>query len=240
MLVNHKVLYLRKKVHHRLISLRNNYLHTSDEDEFDLPNRKNCQSTNVETNNEKQVSSSINPENDIIFIDEHSNKSSYTTDQIPDGVTHSSIEIVPNVDKSISTSVLSFSTNKDLFRSSTSSGCSNKNEYNGSSYKSFDTIVGENLPLKEEINYYKSHWRPKHSRSKPNVSSKYTQTIDNDPMNIEDQKITKICRRLKMSNKQLKECKHDTDITKTCRLITKFLYPDIRVQARMSIKKMSS
>jgi hypothetical protein len=49
----------------------------------------------------------------------------------------------------------------------------------------------------------------------------------------------KIRRRLKLTKKQLKECKHDI-ITKTCRAITKFLYTDIHTRALMTISQMSN
>lgn len=48
-----------------------------------------------------------------------------------------------------------------------------------------------------------------------------------------------ISRVLNLSVRKLKNAKHPTDITKTCRSIIKLLYPDESVRAQMSVSKMS-
>ncbi|CAF1346167.1 unnamed protein product [Adineta ricciae] len=75
--------------------------------------------------------------------------------------------------------------------------------------------------------------------------SKSTQTDDviPKPSLKKDQlkaKKKKIARRLNLSIKQLRECKENNDIRKTCRSITKCLYPDVHIRASMTILKMSN
>ena len=41
-----------------------------------------------------------------------------------------------------------------------------------------------------------------------------------------------------MSENELKSCEHDTDITKTCRQITKYIYPDVHARAKMLVSSM--
>lgn len=41
-----------------------------------------------------------------------------------------------------------------------------------------------------------------------------------------------------MNEKQLRLCEHETDITKTCRQIIKFIYPDPEDRARMLVSNM--
>ncbi|CAF1365867.1 unnamed protein product [Rotaria sordida] len=90
---------------------------------------------------------------------------------------------------------------------------------------------------------------PKPTGSEAQASSKFTQSVDGISTNSiktmekkskRKRKQEKIRCRLKLTKKQLKECKHDTDIRKTCRAITKCLYPDIHIQASMSISRMSN
>jgi hypothetical protein len=41
-----------------------------------------------------------------------------------------------------------------------------------------------------------------------------------------------------MNEDQLRSCKHETDITKTCRLLVKFIYPDPAIRARKLVSTM--
>ena len=51
-------------------------------------------------------------------------------------------------------------------------------------------------------------------------------------------KLENICARLEISENELKSCEHDTDITKTCRQITKYIYPDVHARAKMLVSSM--
>jgi len=84
---------------------------------------------------------------------------------------------------------------------------------------------------------------------KVHVSSKFTQTDDVDPTNSTEttakeleikRKEEDIRGRLKLTERQLKLCKHESEITKTCRAIIKCLLPNSRKQASMSISQMST
>ena len=61
---------------------------------------------------------------------------------------------------------------------------------------------------------------------------------EENPDEEKGDKLENICTQLKMSENELKSCEHDTDITKTCRQITKYIYPDIRARAKMLVSSM--
>ena len=52
------------------------------------------------------------------------------------------------------------------------------------------------------------------------------------------EKLEQICTTLKMTERELKQCEHEIDITKTCRSLIKHIYPDANDQARMLISAM--
>ena len=60
--------------------------------------------------------------------------------------------------------------------------------------------------------------------------------------NVEEDKGDKLestCRTLNMTEKQLISCEHDTVITKICRQIVKFIYPDAEDRAAKLMSKMT-
>ncbi|CAF4062264.1 unnamed protein product [Rotaria sordida] len=189
----------------------------------------------------------------MLCIHENSNECPCPNEDVPSGVTQSSMVILGSHDKSTSMSPLQTLTDEDSSIPSFSLGndksCSKENEYNHSSYISFAEVLKENYQLKKQIQFYKSQWMPKPTSSEAQASSKFTQSVDvistNSIKTMEKKskrkrKQEKIRRRLKLTKKQLKECKHDIDIRRTCRAITKCLYPDIHIQASMSISRMSN
>ena len=52
------------------------------------------------------------------------------------------------------------------------------------------------------------------------------------------EKLENICAVLKMTERQLKSCEHEVDITKTCRSMIKYIYPDANDRAKMLISSM--
>jgi hypothetical protein len=63
-------------------------------------------------------------------------------------------------------------------------------------------------------------------------------SIEENPDEEKGDKLDNICTQLKMSENELKSCEHDTDITKTCRQITKYIYPDVHARAKMLVSSM--
>ena len=57
---------------------------------------------------------------------------------------------------------------------------------------------------------------------------------------VEDkgEKLESICSALNMTEKELKKCQHDVDITKTCRSIVKQIYPNANDRGKMLISTM--
>ncbi|CAF1169823.1 unnamed protein product [Rotaria sordida] len=53
-----------------------------------------------------------------------------------------------------------------------------------------------------------------------------------------EKKIENICEILNLSETELLNCKHSTHITRTCRAVTKSLYPDIDTQAEKCLKSL--
>jgi hypothetical protein len=55
-----------------------------------------------------------------------------------------------------------------------------------------------------------------------------------------EKKIDEIGRVLKLDVVRLKDCKHPSDITKTCRNIVKVLYPNVKTRAKTRLSSMPS
>lgn len=64
-------------------------------------------------------------------------------------------------------------------------------------------------------------------------------TIVDDIEEDKGEKLAFICRTLNMTEKQLLSCEHETDITKTCRQIIKFIYPDPKERAEKLVSTMT-
>jgi hypothetical protein len=64
-------------------------------------------------------------------------------------------------------------------------------------------------------------------------------SADNDDGEDKGEKLIRICHKLKMSEAQLKLCEHNMDITKTCRQIVKYIYPDVNERAQMLVSAMN-
>ncbi|CAF1517317.1 unnamed protein product [Adineta ricciae] len=169
---------------------------------------------------DEENSSITDMSNDVLCLGEYSeNHSDVNKSVVPDGVTESSITIVRSQDKATCTSPLHTSNAVDFSTSSISSR--NRNRLISRDFQNELTFC-----LLE-------------------CCSKSTQTDDviPKPSLKKDQlkaKKKKIARRLNLSIKQLRECKENNDIRKTCRSITKCLYPDVHIRASMTILKMSN
>lgn len=64
-------------------------------------------------------------------------------------------------------------------------------------------------------------------------------TIVDDVEEDNGEKLESICNTLNMTEKQLLSCEHKTDITKTCRQIVKFIYPDTKERAEKLVSTMT-
>ena len=53
-----------------------------------------------------------------------------------------------------------------------------------------------------------------------------------------EEKLESFCHILNMTERELKLCQHEVDITKTCRAIVKRYYPDANDRAKMLISTM--
>ena len=59
-----------------------------------------------------------------------------------------------------------------------------------------------------------------------------------DETEDKEEQIESFCDALDMTEKELKKCEHEVDITKTCRSIVKHLYPDVNDRGKMLISTM--
>lgn len=74
-----------------------------------------------------------------------------------------------------------------------------------------------------------------------NVAAMLSDTSNEaEEQNSRRKKISKICKALRLSNDELEQCRHPTDITKTCRHIVKRLYPSLTERAKLKVSKISS
>ena len=64
-------------------------------------------------------------------------------------------------------------------------------------------------------------------------------TVVDDIEEDKGDKLESICHTLNMTEKQLISCEHNTDITKTCRQIVKFIYPDPKDRAAKLVSTMT-
>ncbi|CAF2107918.1 unnamed protein product [Rotaria magnacalcarata] len=101
----------------------------------------------------------------------------------------------------------------------------------------------ENTQLKKEIDMYKKNWMPKPSGAVATYFIEVGKVLSGATADEYDEEekgnlLEKICGVLDMSEKELKSCEHDTDITKTCRQIIKYIYPDPKLRATMLVSSM--
>ncbi|CAF1543694.1 unnamed protein product [Adineta ricciae] len=238
-----------KKVHNRLIFVRNHY-ETSDEDESStIEVSQSVQSADIE---QEQKLSGINIENEPMPIEIYSDENQGLIGDVAPGTTQSSITILASHDKSTSMSPTQTmpAVEDDSSDSFSSLVCSNKSQCIHSCRALCARTFRENVKLKKDIEYYKLHWMPKpagsqmESFTKPSETEKIdtclstTKAIEKE-LEIQ-RKVEKICHRLKITKKQLKKCKDPVDITKTCREIVKCIYPETEIQTKMALSKMSS
>lgn len=113
--------------------------------------------------------------------------------------------------------------------------------------KKISAIEYENLQRRvkqlEKINdSYKHHWMP---RPNPNAAAYFVEvgkvlSGDAETMSGDEKstKLERLCEILNMTEKELQDCEHKTDITKTCRQITRFIYPDIDKRAQLLVSTM--
>ncbi|CAF2139414.1 unnamed protein product [Rotaria magnacalcarata] len=129
----------------------------------------------------------------------------------------------------------------------------------GVSHSDYEKLKRENKRLAKEIDMYKNNWmrrslivllryqisffpaRP----SGPTASyfidvGKILSGFSNVETGEEDacKKLEDITLILKMSDTALKSCERDTDITKTCRQIVKYIYRDPQIRSRMLVSTM--
>ncbi|CAF1528454.1 unnamed protein product [Adineta ricciae] len=190
---------------------------------------------------DKSNSSNSDSVCEVLYFDGDNQKRLRCSDQtVPPGVTHSTIEILRSPNKSSLTNLH----NEDSSTISLTSSCSNEIKHINSSNLTVEEILKENIQQKKEIEYYKSQLMHKYLGSDAQVASKYTQTDDIIPAKLKKKKckgkeeLKQICRRLNLNMNQVEQCKQSEDIAKTCRSITKCLYPDLDVRSTMTILKM--
>jgi hypothetical protein len=127
------------------------------------------------------------------------------------------------------------------------------------SHSLYETVKRENTQLKREISMYKLSWMRKclpvvlkylnsFFKARP-TGSAATYLVeagrllsgaldDNNDEQEKGDKLENICLALKMNETELKSCEHETDITKSCRQIIKYIYPDIKDRAKKLVSSM--
>ncbi|CAF2953815.1 unnamed protein product [Rotaria sp. Silwood2] len=113
------------------------------------------------------------------------------------------------------------------------------------SHSEYEKMKRENMKLKKEINMYKKGWMPKPSGPAANYFIEIGRalsgvTVDEPHEEEKGDALENICLALDMNEKELKSCEHDTDITKTCRQIIKFIYPDAKERSTMLVSSMDA
>ncbi|CAF1471116.1 unnamed protein product [Rotaria sordida] len=148
-----------------------------------------------------------------------------------------------------SNELLNFS---DTSNTSSSSSCRKKKYFDSSSEVTLEQVLRENVQLKKQIEEYQKNWIPKPKGDAASYLIELGQSLSNDTDCKEKQKqkqkqnknnnkkikkktIKRICITLNLTKAQLKESKHHSDITKTCRTITKLIYPDVSTCAEMLV-----
>ena len=128
------------------------------------------------------------------------------------------------------------------------------------SHSQYEKLKRENAQLKKQLNTLQTNWMRKFSYeaeagkpfsllAKPlgaaaayfvdmgRILSGKSQSSD-DEMERGDLLET-ICTNLNMSESELKNCEHRTDITKTCRQLTKYVYRDAKKRASELVSTMN-
>lgn len=145
-------------------------------------------------------------------------------------------------------------------RSSQSTGNNQKvKKSNGVSRAEFEALQHENQSLKEELKQCRKKWMHKLQRileenlfsflARPTGAAlNYffeiynllrNQSIDEDDDDECDDELQSILTTLNMTETQLKSCLNRNSITKTCRNITKRIYPSAEQRSKMSVSKMN-
>ncbi|CAF4792179.1 unnamed protein product [Rotaria sp. Silwood1] len=119
--------------------------------------------------------------------------------------------------------------------------------YNMSIYIKIQHILRRNKQLKKKIKYYKKHWIRKSTGDIAAYLLELGTTLSHDLHSKQQQKNKKmkkknkkdkieyIARVLNVNPDELYFSKHKTDITKTCRAVTKLIYPDRSQRATTQI-----
>ncbi|CAF1568991.1 unnamed protein product [Rotaria magnacalcarata] len=104
----------------------------------------------------------------------------------------------------------------------------------------YQSLLNENIQLKKQIEEYQKHWIPKPEGDAASYFIQLGKSLSNNTDRKQKEKkkraqkkLNRIYRALNLTKSQLKAAHHSTDITKTCRSITKLLYPDVSTRATM-------
>ncbi|CAF1366137.1 unnamed protein product [Adineta ricciae] len=112
------------------------------------------------------------------------------------------------------------------------------------SHSDFERALRENAQLKKELTMYKDNWMPRPKGAAMtyfiDVGKVLAGAFDNQDDEDKGEKLENICAALGMNEKELKSCEHETDITKTCRQIIKFIYRDSKERARTLVSTMNT
>ncbi|CAF1400789.1 unnamed protein product [Rotaria magnacalcarata] len=104
----------------------------------------------------------------------------------------------------------------------------------------YQKLLDENIQLKKQIEEYQKHWIPKPVGETASYFIQLGKSLSNNTDRKQKEKkrrtkrkLNRIYRALNLTKGQLKTAQHSTDITKTCRSITKLMYPDVSTRATM-------
>ncbi|UJR38902.1 hypothetical protein I4U23_031570 [Adineta vaga] len=141
---------------------------------------KNIEPTKIGKNNNKNILSNSDSTSKILHFDDNQKQLPCSNQTIPPGATHSSIEILHAPDKSSSFSPKPSFSNENSSTIALSSGCHKEDQNINSSCTTCSEFQEQIFLLKQQINFYKTHWIPRSVGSEPQYSSTSTQTIDEE------------------------------------------------------------
>ncbi|CAF3303572.1 unnamed protein product [Rotaria socialis] len=159
------------------------------------------------------------------------------------GVKDTTVSSNPTVLQEINNNTDTIPKEKDVSNESTST--TKKEKRSAVSIIEYEKLKLENKRLKKENEMYKNNWMPRPTGPTASYFIDVGKilsgaSINNDVEEDKGEKLLSICRTLEMTEKQLLSCEHKTDITKTCRQIAKFIYPDPKERAETLVSIMSS
>ncbi|CAF4002871.1 unnamed protein product, partial [Rotaria sordida] len=203
-----------------------------------------------ELENENQVLTCVSKSRKVDDVMVTSNNSTMSSKSAPDNNCSSSalqpttISSNPIVLQNINSNVDVVHKRKEISDESTSVKKKPKHSTTVS-HSDYEKLKREKKQLQKQVNIYKNNWMP---RPTGPVAAYFIDvgkilsgaTIVNDEEGDKGDKLEKICLTLNMSERELQSCEHETDITKTCRQIIKFVYRDPVVRSEMLVSSMTA